>query len=391
MSAPTSPRTALQAGALRRARFTQAPHQIDPLTWLAGNWLPLAFALLMPIASSVSILDLRGTSLAILGQLIALALMSSACVIVYSFARPVRGPFTRRRALIAVAVAAVATIISAANPLGTGTVAELLDLENWWAPLGFAFVIGALVPYTSVATSFIVGGIAAITVGGSAALAYPSSGWPPASTIAIALVPVAIATAGAVAFQWQVADRVTKWAQGETPAVVSGRLLKERARIAAVNADLAAISAKVSDFLSGIADRALISHDDQERAAALGAEIRTELVERSNETWLQTAARGRPVTIIDPEHLADTMSEKQRAGIHALIVSVLDSPEVEYPHLLIEVRRERDATAVAITIDAGLAEGRRIVLLAPHYLSLRGAVDDLHWKGGDTISLRFRN
>lgn len=374
----------------KRTRFTRAPHEIDPLTWLAGNWLPLAFSLLVPTASSLSILGIRGTALDILGQLAAVALMSTACVVVYSFARPVRGPFTRLRALIPVAIAAAATVLSATNPLGVGTVSALLDLENWWAPLGFAFVIGALVPYTSVATSIIIGGIAAIVVGGCAYLAYPGSGWPPASTVAIALVPVVIATAGAIAFQWQVADRVTRWARGATPAVVSGRLLKERARLAAVNADLVTVSAKVGDFLSGIAERAHVTDDDQERAAALAADIRTELVERSNETWLQAAARGRPVTIIDPGHLADTMSEEQSASIHALILTVLDSPGVEYPHLLIEVRSERDATAVAITIDAGLAEGRRIMLLAPHFLSLRATADDLHWKGGDTIRMRFR-
>ena len=387
----STPRSRSDARAQARALLTRAPYEIDPLTWLAGNWLPLAFALLVPVASSLSIVQLQGASIDTLGQLAAVALMSTACVIAYSFARPVRGPFTPARALIPVAVASVATVLSAANPLGVGTVSGLLALENWWAPLGFAFVIGALVPYTSVATSLLIGAIAVIVVGGCAWLAYPDSGWPTASTIAIALVPVVIATAGAIAFQWEVARRVTQWSRRAAPAVVSGRLLKERARLAVVNADLAAVSHKVSEFLTGIADRAHITADEQERAAALATEIRTELVARSNETWLQTAARGRPVTVIDPDHLADTMSEAQRASIHALILTVLDSPEVEYPHVLIEVRREHDATAVAITIDAGLAEGRRIVLLAPHYLSLRGAVDDLHWKGGDTISLRFRN
>ncbi|HRN29485.1 MAG TPA: hypothetical protein PK890_07275, partial [Terrimesophilobacter sp.] len=191
--------------------------------------------------------------------------------------------------------------------------------------------------------------------------------------------------------QWQVAARITRWASSSTPAVVSGRLLQERARLAAVRSELQGVSARVSEFLTGIADQAHITEADRARAAALASEIRTELVERSNETWLHTVARGRPVTIIDPDHLADDMSPHQRSSVHALILSVLDSPEVQYPHVLIELRRERDdSTAVAITIDAGLAEGRRIMLLAPHYLSLRTTADDLHWKGGETIRMRFR-
>lgn len=375
----------------RAARWQLAPSEVDPLTWLAGNRLPLAFAVLVPLAAGVSIAPAAGAPLEVIGQLAAVAVMSAACILVHSFARPVRGRFTRVRALAPVGVAAAATVLSALNPVGSGTVAALMPLESWWAPLGFAFVIGALVPYTSVRASLAIGAIAAVLSGLCTALAYPDSHWPLTARIAIALMPVTIATAGAAAFQWQVITRISRWADVEAPAVVSGHLLQERALLAAAKAELAAVSSHVSGFLTGVADRAEVTEVDRGRAAELAAEIRTELVERSNETWLQSVARERPVTVIDPDHLADTMSERQRASVHALILTVLDSPEVEYPHVLIELRRERDeSTAVAITIDAGLAEGRRIMLLAPHSLSLRTTVDDLQWTGGETIRMRFR-
>jgi len=372
-------------------RWSRAPSEVDPLTWLAGNRLPLAFALLVPLTASVSLAPATGGVVDVLGQLLAVVLMAAACVTVHSFALPLRGRFSRTRTLIPVGIAVAATVLSAANPTGSGTAAALMPLESWWAPLGFAFVIGALVPYTSIRASLAVGAVASVTSGFAAALAYPDTHWPLTTTIAIALAPVVIATSGAIAFQWQVVTRISRWSESDAPAVVSGHLLQERARLAAVRAELAEVSSRVSEFLTNVADRAEVTAGDSARAAALAAEIRTELVERSNETWLQSVARGRPVTVIDPDHLADVMSERQRASVHALILTVLDSPEVEYPHVLVELRREHDeAIAVAITIDAGLAEGRRIMLLAPHYLSLRAAADDLHWKGGETIRMRFR-
>lgn len=371
--------------------WRHAPYDVDPLTWLAGNRLPIAFALLVPLATVPTVFSASGEPHNILSQLAAIALMALACVVVHWQARPTRAPFRAHHVSTPLALASIATALSAANPPGNQTVSALVGIETWWAPLGFAFVLGALVPYMTVTTTLITGATASAATATSALLAYRDNSWPTVSTIAIALVPIVIATAGGTAFQWQVVTRISRWTQRATPAIVSGHLLQERARLAVVRSELAAISGRVSSILTDIADRANITDDDRERAAALADEIRTELVHRSNETWLNTVARGRPVTVIDPDHLADTMSPRQRSTVHALILTVLDSPEVEYPHVLIEIRREtQHSTAIAITIDAGLAEGRRIMLLAPHYLTLRTALDDLHWKGGDTIKMRFR-
>lgn len=383
--------TAAAGRAGRSAVWHRAPYEFDPLTWLAGNRLPLAFAVFVPLAAALPISTTTHTSLELVGQLSSVALMSAACILVHWLAHPVRGTFTRARALLPAAIAAAATVLSAVNPGEPGGVGALMDVQVWWAPLGFAFVLGSLVPYSSLVTSLLLGASAAAVTVLCAVFAFPDSTWPMATSITISLVPILIATGGGIAFQWQVGVRITRWADDAAPAVVSGRLLQERALLSALQAELQAVSARVSEFLTSVADRAEVTDEDRHRAAALASEIRTELVERSNETWLQTVARGRPITIIDPDHLADAMSEQQRSSVHALILSVLDSPEVQYPHVLIELRQEGDeSTAVGITIDAGLAEGRRIMLLAPHYLSLRTAVDDLQWKGGETIRIRFR-
>lgn len=374
-----------------RSVVTRAPYEVDPLTWLAGNRLPLAFAALILIACGGSIIGIEGTGPELLAQYAALAVMIASCLVVYWFARPARGPFTRTRTLLPLMMALGATAISAANVAGVTPIGAIMSVEFWWAPLGVALVIGSLTPYSSVVRSFAHGSLALVVTGVCSALSFQGGAWPLVSTIAIGSIPIVLATAGAIAFQAQVAIRIEAWAAREAPAIVTGAFLSERSRIAAVRTELASVLGRVTPLLKDVADRGEVTEVDRARAAELASEIRSELVERSNQSWLDIIAHGRPMTVIDPEHLADTMGERQRSMVHGLLLAVLDSPEVEYPQLLIELRGEPDgSTAVAITIDAGLAEGRRIMLLAPHYLTLRTAVDDLRWKGGDTIRMRFR-
>lgn len=371
--------------------FTRAPYEIDPLTWLSGNRLPLVFAALIVLTSTGPIFAAPGTPIELLGQIGALLLLAGSCVVLFWFTRPTRGRLTLPRALVPVAMACAATVISAVNVGSPSSIGDLMPIELWWAPLGVSLVLGSLAPFVSATKSLIVGSVALAVTVVCSALSFAGGAWPVVSTVAIGSVPIVLATAGVVTFQVQVVKRVLRWSSNASPAVVTGGLLTERARLAAMQGELEAVSSRVAPLLAGIADRAEVTPDDRVRAAQLADEIRRELVERSNRSWLDHVAHGKPITVVDPDHRAETMDERQRSMVHALVLAVIDSPEVEYPQLLIELRGEADgSTAVAITVDAGLAEGRRIMLLAPHYLSLRTAVDDLRWSGGDTIRMRFR-
>jgi hypothetical protein len=49
---------------------------------------------------------------------------------------------------------------------------------------------------------------------------------------------------------------------------------------------------------------------------------------------------------------------------------------------MVELRGQPDgSTAVAVSLDVDLPEGRRIMHLSPYYLPLRTAVRDLQWDG----------
>ena len=369
----------------------QSPHELDPLTWLAGNHVSLVFGALVVVACTPSILWSDGSIVEVLAQLGALLLMAASCVVVFWFSRPARGRLTLPRAAIPVIMAGLAMTLSAVNVGSPSGVGSLMPIEAWWAPLGAGLVLGALAPYTSVVRMLVMSAALILLASVCAVAGFTNDLWPVVSTVAIAIVPLVIAAGAAVSFQYQVAKRIQRWVAREVPAVVTGELLGEQARLTAVEKELAVVSARVQPLLTAIAERGHVTEDDQAAATVLANEIRGELVERSNRSWLDHVATGRPITVVDPDHRADTMDELQRSTVHGLLLAVLDSPEVEFPQLLIELRGETDgSTAVAITIDAGLAEGRRIMLLAPHYLSLRTAADDVTWKGGDTIRMRFR-
>lgn len=370
---------------------TRSPHEIDPLTWLAGNRVSLVFSGLIIIACVGSIVSLPGSNLEILAQVGALLLMAASCLVVFWFSRPPRSRFARVRIAVPIAMAGIAIIVSALNVPAASSPAGMTPIELWWAPLGAGLVLGSLVPYTSVASMLAIGSALTTITGICSVLLFANGPWPTLSTAAIGVMPLVLAMGGSAVFQYQVSKRVGRWVARKVPATVTGELLGERARLATVENELAIVSTRVKPLLADIAERGFVTEDDRAQAAALADEIRAELVERSNRSWLDLVASGRPITVVDPEHRADSMDELQRSTIHGLLLAVLDSPEVEFPQLLIELRGEAEgSTAVAITVDAGLAEGRRIMLLAPHYLSLRSAADDVSWKGGDTIRMRFR-
>jgi hypothetical protein len=119
--------------------------------------------------------------------------------------------------------------------------------------------------------------------------------------------------------------------------------------------------------------------------------LRSELVLESERSWLDIVAQKSGMMVSDPARLADRMNEPQRAALHGLLLAAIDSSMVDSHTMLIELRAQSDgSTAVALSIDVDLPEGRRLVLLAPYYLTLKTTVEDLSWDDGRSLLMRFR-
>jgi len=154
---------------------------------------------------------------------------------------------------------------------------------------------------------------------------------------------------------------------------------------------IARMSARVAPFLRGIADAGVITPENRALAAQLARRLRTDLITATTRSWLDVVAQESGMVVSDPGRLADSMNDSQRAALRALLVAAIDSSVVDRRTLLIELRGQDDgSTAVALSIDVDLPEGRRLLLLAPYYLTLKTTVKDLSWDDGRSLMVKFR-
>ena len=84
------------------------------------------------------------------------------------------------------------------------------------------------------------------------------------------------------------------------------------------------------------------------------------------------------------------MRASQRTALRALLQAILDTPGTDAGSLLVELRGAEDgSTAVGVSLDMELPEGRRIMHLAPYYLTLSTVAKDLEWSRDRFVKLSF--
>ena len=111
---------------------------------------------------------------------------------------------------------------------------------------------------------------------------------------------------------------------------------------------------------------------------------------QANRSWLDSLALGGPIYVVDPDNRADSMNVAQRAALRGLLLAVMDDPATDNGSLFIELRGQPDgSTAVAMSIDIDLPEGRRVMMIAPYYLALQTTVNEISWDPVRDL-LRFR-
>ncbi|MEO7122198.1 MAG: hypothetical protein ABI400_03590, partial [Lacisediminihabitans sp.] len=67
-----------------------------------------------------------------------------------------------------------------------------------------------------------------------------------------------------------------------------------------------------------------------------------------------------------------------------------DAPNTASKSVLVELRgQDNGATAVGVSMDLALPEGRRTMHLAPYYLTLKTAFEGLSWSEGRLMNMSF--
>lgn len=371
---------------MRREVIRLSPQRADPLSWILAFNLPLMMACGAVATTSVLLLLSELSGIDPVPVSLAGALTAIACLVIYRAAQPQREFFRVRDCIVPLVLAGAASWISA-----IAYIERTAGVELWMGAYCFAVVIIALVPYSSALTLASCGVLGAIICGALSAVYFDYASGSELVRVALAsVVPLQAGLAGAV-FSAVVVLSLLRWQ--ELPYDTSERAdadtdFAERLRDRGAPPT---IGPEVQALLERVAQEGRVGSRDRELALDLARGIRAELEIVLNRSWLDALAHERSLTVVDPGRVAERATPVQRAAIRRLILAVLDSPVLHEESLRIELRAGDDGTtAVALSMKIDLPEGRRVMMLAPYFVSLRSTVDKLQWVRGEQLRLKFQ-
>ncbi len=358
-----------------RRYFATSAQQIDPLSWFTGPYLPLALSGLVLVYGTIVTVVMWGVSDRPGLQLAGLMLCVLAGLLIFARTRPLQPAMGWLSGSLALAAAISGFALSATDYAGT-----MFNLATWWGPAGPALVLVSLAPYLPVRKVLVLGTVSSIvTVVLGYLILYPvKETIGPVSTALVIAYPPVLAVAATATFSYVVVSTMVPMLESPSRIMIVGQGAMDSAAIEAERVTLARLTARAAPFLEGIADAGRITPEDRALAGQLARRLRDDLVTQSNVSWLDSIADESRLVVVDPDRLAKRMNNAQRTALRGLLQAILELPETDQGSLMIDLRKAADgATAVGLSIDMALPEGRRIMHIAPYYLTLRMAVDDL--------------
>lgn len=363
-----------------------SPRQIDPLGWITGPMVPLVFAGLSS-AYALRALLVDGVRAIPPLQVLAALLLVGALVLLHLSSRGVRGTISTRAAIAAATVGVVALGVSAIGYRG-----DDFAIELWWAPMSLGLVLASLGPYFSWQRIAAICGTATAV---AAAIATPLLApgirdWGPVAVAVLIAVPPLSGGWLAAVFSRYVVRRMRALLEARSQNVLVAGPAQDAETELVERARLAQLTARAVPFLEGVADRGEIASADRAMAGQLARRLRDDLVTQASASWLDRAGSDSRLVVIDPDGRADALRPSQRTALRHLITALLGSPSVDAESLLVELRAaDGGATAVGISMDAELPEGRRMMYLAPSLLTLEMTADDITWVGDEFVRVTF--
>jgi hypothetical protein len=354
------------------------------MSWFTGPYVPLVFAGFIAVYGGVmSIVTWNDSALPGM-QLAGVALCTLACLLV-QLLTSLRNRFNWQLGAVVVGVAGAGLVVSA-----LGYWQSVFAIELWWAPFCFAVALSSLAPYLSTWRLLFWGVIALVTVVPAAFLIVDARvpDWGSVSVFLLIATPAAVSVAAATAFSYSVVHQMLPIVDNRSSEVVSEVFEPDPEDEEAERVMLARYTARAVPFLRSIAERGTVTDGDRALAGEIARYLRDDLVSRSDLAWLGLRADDTRVVVVDPERRAQSMRSTQRTAIRDLVRAVLDDPSTDATTIFMELRPQEDgSTAVAVTLDTELPEGRRVRHIAPYYFNLRGEMKDVRL-GRDRLSFR---
>ncbi|MEO7545434.1 MAG: hypothetical protein ABIT21_03950 [Terrimesophilobacter sp.] len=369
--------------------WRSSPREVDLLSWFTGPLVPIVFGgIATTFGVAVILAGARDTESFLLAYSAVIVMVLAFWVVAF-FASPQRLNRGWMITVIPITMGAIAHGLAVTSEWGSSEPFELR-----WSSIVLALLIASLAPYLSAVRIIAIGAFAtALTMAlagfSMTADTHPTQ-WPTFAQPVIASSLVMIAVASSAVFSYQVVARTQRWATSVTGDELSSGVLGEAARRKFLIQELASVSDRVLPLLERVVAAGVVTVADRREASDLSESLRAELVERSNRSWLDSYAGRMNFTVIDHDRLAGRMSSEQRSALLGLLTAAVEE-KVVAAQIVIELRAEADgSTALAISADQTLPEGHRLTMLAPHYVSLVAAADDVEWDTSQSLSMRFR-
>jgi hypothetical protein len=369
------------------SRWTRSPQDVDPLSWFAGPRIPILLSIVAVAQGLVTTIFYWNDWSSVALQFVAMPFFLIAGWLTASSTDPRRARLTWGRVALILLIGFVGLLLAAG-----GTVNSTMPIQQWWPGIALAVTLTSFAPYSSARSMILyaIPTVAATAIVGVIVFSSLGDFWPTAGIIVIATGPLLVAAVASTVFCYSVVARTEKLLGGRmfeaTPEAPTDDLSE-----AERTGNIARLSARVGPFLERIEQTGVITQADRALAAQIARGLRDELVTTTSKSWLDVVAAESGVAVSDPARLAASMNESQRTALRALIVAATENSVVDKKTVLVELRAQADgSTAVALSIDVDLPEGRRMMLLAPYYLTLQTTVDDLSWADGRSLLLKFR-
>ena len=357
---------------------------VDPMSWFTGPYVPLVFAVLILVYGGVMSLIVWDQNRPSALQFVGVALCTLACLLVQGLTA-LRNRVDWQLGAVAVGLSGAGFVVSALGFAQAG-----IGVEVWWAPFCSAIAVASLAPYLSTWRLLLWGSVPLVTSVPAAFLIVRDHvpGWGPVSTFLLIASPTVVGVAAMTAFSTSVVRQMLPIVDNRSSEVVSEVLAPDPEDEEAERVMLARYTSRAVPFLRAVAARGTVSEGDRALAGEIARYLRDDLVSRSDLAWLGLRADDTRVVVVDPERRAQTMRTAQRTAIRDLVRAVLDQPATDATTMFMELRAHDDgSTAVAITLDTELPEGRRVRHIAPYYFNLRGEMTDVRL-GRDRLSFR---
>ena len=370
-----------------RGRSAQA---VDPLSWFVGPLAPLAFGAIIVVVGPLLVFAGYADGAVIAVQLAAVLVCSSACVLAHIATRPRRPPIGWTVSVLILLISLCGCLLSGLNNGPDGQ-----SVEQWWASGAVGLAIASLAPYLPVRRLVVLGLATTAVVGVIGAVTFPAGSgvWSVSGVVVVVVTAPLLGLAASSFFSVFVVRTVQRMLAERDSAPDDGGQGELAVQDAAQRTErdtLAMLTARVTPFLTRLAETGSVTAADRAIAGQLARRLRDDLVSRTNASWLDALAAGRPVVVMDPENRADAMNDAQKLALTGLITAILDTPDATSAAVLVELRGQKNgATAVGVSMDISLPEGRRTMHLAPYYLTLKTAFEGLSWSDRHLMHMHF--